>query len=875
MGKLIKGQNDLKTLYPEIAEQWHPTLNGDVTPDMVSAHSNNKYYWICDERHPYDMSPDHRVRGQNCPYCNNRRLLIGYNDLRTKYPIFADEWDREKNEKKPEDFTYRSTEKVSWICSVCGKHFEAIIRDRVDSPYGGCPVCTAIKRGENRLKTEIESKGGITDPLLLKEWDYSKNKDGPECFRPQFNKYAYWICSKCGYHFKAKINNRANGRNCPCCSNKVIVKGVNDLATTHPEIAKEWYQPENGDLTPSDVTYGSGKKVKWICPKGHVYSATILHRTNGGTNCPICNSGRQTSFAEQAVYFYVKKVFPNAINHYKDIFSNGMELDIYIPEIKLGIEYDGVYWHKKANTYEREKRKHDVCKDNGIKLLRIREGKIENNKYPAADYNIYMPENEEGTNALNHVIQLVLAKIDPHSNFWTRRNPYQFWSDVDVNIDRDKFEILAYLNTPVENSVFEVAPELITEWDYERNGELKPEMIKAGSSVSVHWICSKCGHRWTAQIGHRAINHTGCPKCAGFVFENGVNDLATKNPELLKEWDYDLNSAEGLDPTEIQYNSSREAHWICSKCGHKWVVGIRFRSVDGRGCIKCGYENAKKHKNEKILEAKGCITNPLLLKEWDYEKNSAIGLDPKQLSPGSNKSAYWICSTCGYKWMAPISRRSNGSGCRKCADKANPELLIQHRIKCGHGLTDPCLLKEWDYDKNEKKPSDYSFGSGKKVFWICSTCGHSWQATINSRHKGAGCPACAGNILVPGKNDLLTMCPSIASEWDYSRNGKIVPESVSYSTGKKYWWICPEGHDSYLASPGHRIRGTGCPICGNQKISLKQSKTVEQYSCDGTYIKTYPSLKIASQECGVSSSAICNAIKRGTVSAGYKWKYSE
>ena len=715
-----------------------------------------------------------------------------------------------------------------------------------------------------------------THPQLSKEWHPTLNRDLlPSDVSAGSGKKVFWRCQKCGYEWAATINNRANGRNCPCCSNKVVVKGVNDLATTHPEIAKEWYQSENGVLTPSDVTYGSGKKVKWICPKGHIYSASILHRTSGGTNCPICNSGRQTSFAEQAVYYYIKKIFPNAINHYKEIFTNGMELDIYIPDIKLGIEYDGVYWHKKASSHEREKRKYDICKKNGIKLLRIREGKTEDNKYPAADYSILMPSGEYGIDALNHVIQLVLAKIDPQSNFWTRKDPCHFWSDVNVNIDRDKYEIFAYLTAPVENSVFSVAPELITEWDYERNGKLNPEMIKAGSSVSANWICSKCGYRWTAQIGHRAINHTGCPKCAGFVFEKGVNDLATKNPDLLQEWDYALNSAEGLNPTELQYNSSREAHWICSKCGHKWVVGIRNRSVDGRGCIKCGYKNAQKLKNEKKLEEKGCITDPLLLKEWDYEKNAKVGLDPKLLSPGSNKPAYWICSTCGYEWKAPIARRSNGAGCRKCADKANPELLKQHLIKNGHGLTDPTLLREWDYTKNEKLPSDYSYGSGEKVFWICSICGYSWQATINSRHKGAGCPACAGNILVPGKNDLLTMRPSIAAEWDYSRNGKIIPESVSYSSGKKYWWICPEGHDSYLASPGHRICGTGCPICGNQKISLKQSKTVEQLSLEGTHIRTYPSLKVASRECGVSSSAICNAIKRGTVSAGFKWRYSE
>ena len=55
---------------------------------------------------------------------------------------------------------------------------------------------------------------------------------------------------------------------------------------------------------------------------------------------------------------------------------------------------------------------------------------------------------------------------------------------------------------------------------------------------------------------------------------------------------------------------------------------------------------------------------------------------------------------------------------------------------------------------------------------------------------------------------------------------------------------------------------------------MKQSMAVEQYSTTGEYIKTYSSLKKASQECGVSPAAICRALKNGTVSAGFKWKYS-
>ena len=86
-----------------------------------------------------------------------------------------------------------------------------------------------------------------------------------------------------------------------------------------------------------------------------------------GTNCPICFKGRQTSFAEQAFYFYIKKVYPDAINSYRDIFNNGMELDIYIPSIRLGIEYDGEAWHKESN-FERELKKFQICQEHNIKL---------------------------------------------------------------------------------------------------------------------------------------------------------------------------------------------------------------------------------------------------------------------------------------------------------------------------------------------------------------------------------------------------------------------------------------------------------------------------------------------------------------------------
>jgi DNA-directed RNA polymerase subunit RPC12/RpoP len=276
-----------------------------------------------------------------------------------------------------------------------------------------------------------------------------------------------------------------------------------------------------------------------------------------------------------------------------------------------------------------------------------------------------------------------------------------------------------------------------------------------------------------------------------------------------------------------------------------------------------------------ILEKQGCISDPLLLSEWDFDKNNEFGLSPYELTPGSTKYAFWICSKCGHKWKAPIARRSNGAGCRKCADRAIPDLKRKTLIKQGKGLSDKLLFKEWDYEKNPKKPTEYSYGSKEKVYWVCSVCGYKWSAAINSRHKGAGCPACAGNVAVPGRNDLATKKPELAKEWDYDKNIGITPDQVTYSSGKKYWWICPKGHESYYATPSHRVNGTGCPQCAKLILSKKSSKAIDQLSIDCEFIRTYNSAKEAAEELNLNQSAICNAIRKQKTSGGYRWRYHE
>lgn len=95
-------------------------------------------------------------------------------------------------------------------------------------------------------------------------------------------------CRSCGYSWTAFPATILRSCSCPCCTNRVAVEGVNDLATTHPEVATEWDYERNGELKPTDVVAGSSKRVWWRCPEGHEWQAIIYRRKAGGGSCPVC-----------------------------------------------------------------------------------------------------------------------------------------------------------------------------------------------------------------------------------------------------------------------------------------------------------------------------------------------------------------------------------------------------------------------------------------------------------------------------------------------------------------------------------------------------------------------------------------------------------
>ncbi len=715
-----------------------------------------------------------------------------------------EEWDWKKNGDlglMPSELTTGSNKKVWWCCQKCGHSWSAQPSSRRNGT--GCPVCGRVSAIENYRATRLSQNSlAAKNPAFLDEWDYELNGDiSPDQLTASTNQKVWWRCKQCNQPWQAAVSKRAIGRGCPVCSGKVVVPGINDLASVNPNLAKEW-DYESNTITPQQVTARNSIRATWKCSVcGHKWKSAIATRNNGA-GCPECQRNFHTSLPEQIVFYYVLRAIPDAVNGYQFSHMSGKrEIDIFIPSLNLAIEYDGSRWHKDVN---RDVNKTQRLHDAGIQLIRIRESSCP----PIDDGSecILVEYNSSNYEYLNPGIMRLFDFIS---------QKYGITVSVAVDVDADFYTILnAYERDKKEQSLLAVNPELASEWDYSKNGTLTPEQVIAKSDKKYWWLCKVCGYSWKAIVGDRNAGR-GCPRCSGNVVWEGVNDLQTKRPELAIEWDYERNA--GILPGKVSYRGNKKAWWLCQKCGYSWNARVADRSA-GIGCPACAGKAVAEGRTDLAT------VNPDLAAEWDYAKNG--GLTPQMVVGGSNKKVWWKCKACSHSWEIDVySRHTAGHGCPVCGRKnrrrpLNPDNILSKVF--------PEIASEWDYERNgELLPENITFGSGTKVFWLCKECGYSWQAAPNDRANGHGCPVCAIRKQSEEKhrrsvenNNFLQWCKKkgkeyLLEEWDLDANSGQMPENFSAGSNQSIGWVCRSCGHKWTATISNRGRGSGCPNCYN------------------------------------------------------------
>lgn len=679
-----------------------------------------------------------------------------------------------------------------------------------------------------------------TYPKIASEWDYEKNKEfgwTPETVYPHSDKKVWWRC-KDGHSYSARIDHRTRMHSgCPYCAGKRPIIGVNDFAALYPELAQEW-DYDNNNCPPEEYLPASNKAVSWICPIcSRSYKRKIFERTLYGFACPDCMKESHTSKQEQTIFYYLSKVV--FAENRKRMY--GKEMDVYIPSLNIGVEYNGEYYH--SNKSDKDIAKYSFLKDKGVRTVVIQCGRFRD---VSGDTITLMapersnPTDEEFTWGLSKLFEAIKLPAP------------------DIDLQRDMIDIYClYVKSVKENSVAVKCPEIAKEWNYKRNKNLRPDSFSYGSDKKVWWTCSKCGNDYDMVISSKTVGNTGCPYCSGKRIKIGFNDLRTTNPELIPEWNVGKNER-GLE--QYGKGSDKKVWWIC-KAGHEWEATISSRTAGKAGCPVCAGRQVLKGYNDIAT------TSLELLKIWNYDKNKN---GPGCYTMGSNQRVWWKCDICGHEWKAQINSINRGRRCPECAKQNRPLGRNKTYIERNGSLAEnaPELIEEWDYGKNELGPEQYTPGSDKKIWWKCGKCGHGWQASPYQRvAMRQGCPVC-GKIKseitrekqrLEIRGPLSEHYPDLIQEWDYDKN-ELGPEKYTSGSKKAVWWKCVKGHSWQAVIYSRAHGGAGCPQCAG-RVKVKNLDTGEIFN----------NYTLAGKSVGVTRAAITFAVKNNTKCKGYRW----
>jgi hypothetical protein len=217
-GQKVGEDNNLLVLFPDVAKEWHPTNNGQLTPKDVTYGTKKKVWWLCPKGHDYESVIKERTRTNStgCPYCSGQKVGED-NNLLVLFPDVAKEWHPTKNHQlTPKDVISGSNNKVWWLCPK-GHNYKSSISGRTRKDIqGGCPECSGNKVGEDNNLL-------VLFPDVAKEWHPTKNKDlTPSDFTRGSKEKVWWLCPK-GHDYESIIYDRTRKdrpTGCPYCSGR-------------------------------------------------------------------------------------------------------------------------------------------------------------------------------------------------------------------------------------------------------------------------------------------------------------------------------------------------------------------------------------------------------------------------------------------------------------------------------------------------------------------------------------------------------------------------------------------------------------------------------------------------------------------------------
>jgi hypothetical protein len=558
-----------------------------------------------------------------------------------------------------------------------------------------------------------------------------------------------------------------------------LSKGYN-LSACYPEIAAQWDYAANSPHRPEHFTPGSGKRFFWICTVNpeHRWTATICTRS-AGHGCSAC-AGKTASkdnsiggtYPELSAEWHSTK---NGSLTPDDILCGSRKKRHWI--CHLGHEWMAMPLNRTSGGSGCP-----TCANSGTSRIEIR---VFSEIYSvlSSEADVDWRQQVSGQECDIALLEFNLAiEIDGH-----------YWHDGKEAKDMAKRQTLEAAGIRLIRLRDDRLGFLGHRDDVLFSAREGDDQIMARLASRLSEICREEGLSKPAEL-LSAYARMGVLLDEA-LYENMVRNMgrppagksfADVSPNAALDWDSEKNGTHG--PDDYFPHSHCPAHWKCPTCSYRWRVSIGSRTA-GNGCPGCAGRVATRTNNL-------ALASPEMLSEWDYERND---MSPSEVLPNSTLVTHWKCPR-GHLTQASVLSRVR-IGCRLC-NREDGSLATQN----------PEIATQWHPTKNgDITPDDVSYGSKSLSWWTCDA-GHEWEATVNGRTSGNGCPVCSGHLVIL-ETSLAHLHPELAKQWVSSEQPGLTPETVRPGSNKSAKWKCARGHIWQATITSRASAGNGCPTC--------------------------------------------------------------
>jgi hypothetical protein len=565
-GKRASPENNLASVFPDVALEWHPTRNTSTTPKDVTPGSGKLIWWRCrrDPTHEWRTTVSSRSRGSGCPRCVRQtsmpelrilsELQFLFKAVRSRYRIDGCECDVfiENHRIAVEYDGYRwhktSAVKDKRKCRLLKAQGIRLIRVR-ERPLPLLGDTPELSAGAALTKADLNALVRLLQSFV------------PRSLRSAIRKYLARADFANDKAYRIHLSHLPG----PAPDNS--------LANNNPSLASEWHKTRNHPLIPASYSHKSGKIVWWQCSKdsAHEWRAAISARANGA-GCPFCVGQRVCRTNS------IQHLMPSLAREWHPTRNGQLR-----PE-HVTVSSGRMIWWKCSRGQDHEWRQKVAHRTNGVGCPFCAGKRVcSDNSLAALDASLASEWHPSKNGSLTP------SSVRPYSNkrVWWRckKNPAHEWVAVIGSRSAGRgCPFCSGNRLSHERSLASLHPSIAIEWHPIKNHGATAQSVTAGSGMCVWWRCSRNPeHEWQDRVVDRVKRH-GCPFCSRKRV-TATNNLSASFPDLAKQWHPTKNGA--LVPSDLLPHSGKKVWWRCSsKATHVWRATVRHRS-NGTGCPFC------------------------------------------------------------------------------------------------------------------------------------------------------------------------------------------------------------------------------------------------------------------------------------------------